>query len=295
MTKIPSSPKSRSWVWISLGVMILIVAVLAVVFILPGTGTPSETIEVAPLNFTEVVITDLFKEETFDGVIGSIQDDPIKTKLGGTITDIPEVGETIQQGEALVVIDNEPVILLYGDLPAYRNIAIGNEYRRISDQLNGTITWIAQPGTIIQQGDVLYRVDEQPIIALYGEQPAYRNLYNSGQMIGKDVLQLELSLVALGYNDNGNLNADGIFDYRTTRALRAFQSDLGLEQDSVLNLGEIIFLSGPSQVIECFTLPGDPAGNEVMEITTGNAGSGIDILQLDNPCWIWVSMRTVPW
>ncbi len=130
----------------------------------------------APLNFAEVIITDLIQEETFDGVIGSIQDDPVKTMLGGTITEIPEAGETIRQGETLFAIDNEPVILLYGELPAYRDIAIGSDAQTISSPPNGTITWVAQPGTIIQQGDELYRVDNQPVIALYGEQPAYRDI-----------------------------------------------------------------------------------------------------------------------
>ena len=411
-----SKPKHRRWVRYILGGVILAAVVLAGVYYLQENGIPSEVAEEAPINFAEVILTDLIQEENFNGVIGSIQDDPVKTMLGGTLTDIAEKGETISQGETLFAIDNEPVILLYGELPAYRNIAIGSEVQIISSPPNGTITWMAQPGAIIQQGDeiyrvdnqpmialygeqpayrdiaivasgagatdetvtilnqlngtftwvaetgaviqqgdTLYRVDDQPVIALYGEQPAYRDLYNSssytpseasltaaqanvtfaaqelaqaeaayapyrnrpdgnlnkaaygaawaaaqqaydtavhqlnaltgaygGPTIGDDVRQLELALVALGYDDDGNLEPDDTFSYETTRAVRAFQTDLGLELDGVFELGEIVFLPGPAQVLDQLAAPGDPATVQgaVMTITTSDATIGSDVLQL---------------
>ena len=411
-----AKPKRRSWVWYTLIGIVLVVVVLSAVFLLQRNGTPTEAAEDAPLNFAEVIITDLIQEKNFNGVIGSIQDDPVKTMLGGTLTDIPAAGETINQGETLFAIDNEPVILLYGELPAYRDLAIGSQAQTISSSSNGTITWVAQPGTIIQQGDelyridnrpvialygaqpayrdiaivasgtgaddetvtilnqlngtftwmaqpgaviqqgdVLYRVDDQPVIALYGEQPAYRDLYNStsyppseasltaaqanvtfagqelaqaeatyapyrnkpdgnlnkaafgaawaaaqqvydtavaqlnaltgtagGPMIGDDVRQLEQALVALGYDDDGNLEPDDTFSYETTRAVRSFQTDLGLEPDGVLELGEIVFLPGPAQVLDQLAVPGDPATTQdaVMTVTTSDSTVGEDVLQL---------------
>jgi len=411
-----SKPKRRPWIRFALVGVILVAVVLAAVFYLQENGTPSEAAEADPMNFAEVVITDLIQEETFNGVIGSIQDDPVKTMLGGTITDIPESGEAISQGEALFAIDNEPIVLLYGDLPAYRDIAIGSDTQTISsppngtitwvvepgtviqqgdelyrvddqpvialygqqpayrdiaivasgagaadevstilNQLNGTLTWMAETGAVIQQGDALYRVDDQPVIALYGDQPAYRDLYNSssyspseasltaaqanvtfaaqtlnqaedayapyrdkpdgnlnkayygaawaaaqqaydtavhqlnaltgtagGPMVGDDVLQLEQALIALGYDDDGNLEADDTFSYETTRAVRTFQADYGLEQDGVLELGEIVFLPGPAQVLDQLAAPGDPAPAQgaVMSVTTSDATIGSDVLQL---------------
>jgi peptidoglycan hydrolase-like protein with peptidoglycan-binding domain len=415
-TENQSKSKRRSWVWYILGTVILIAVVFAGYIFIQQNGNSSETVAVASLNFAEVIITDLIQEESYDGVIGSIQDDPIKTMLGGTITNIPEAGETIRQGEALFAIDDEPVILLYGDLPTYRDIAIGSEVKTLSSPSSGTITWVAQPGTVIQQGDELYRVDnqpvialygqqpayrdiaivasgagsidetvtilnqlngtftwvadhgtviqqgqvpyrvdDQPVIALYGDQPAYRDLYNSssytpseasltaaqanvtfaaqeladaeaayapyrnkpdgnlnkayygsiwaaaqqaydtavrqlnaltgtadGPLAGDDVLQLEKALVALGYDDNGNLDPDNTFSYETTRAVRAFQADLGLEQDGVLDLGEVVFLPGPAQVLNQFVAPGDPANSQgtVMTVTTSDATLGEDVRQL---------------
>lgn len=410
----PSKPPRRPWLRFVLVGFFVVATVIAAVVLLQENGSPTEAAEMDPLNFAEVVITDLIQEETFDGTLGSVEDDPVTTQLGGTITEIAAPGDTISQGEALYAIDDQPVVLLYGDLPAYRDIAIGEDtitvssqlngtitlvsepgtviqqgdvlfrvddqpvvviygdqpaYRdmaivaigdesvdesiTVPNQLNGTITWVAEPGTVIQQGEVLYRVDDQPVMALYGDQPAYRDLYNSlgataseasltaaqsdvtfaaqalaqaevaydpyrnkpdsnlnkayygavwadaqmaydaavrqlnaltgspdSPITGDDVLQLEGALIALGYDNDGSLVADGTFTYETTQAVRAFQADAGLEQDGRFDLGEIVFLPGPAQVLNIITAPGDPAGGAVMTVILGNPAIGSDVLQL---------------
>jgi peptidoglycan hydrolase-like protein with peptidoglycan-binding domain len=49
------------------------------------------------------------------------------THLGppGVLTSVPEPGATIARGETLYAVANEPVMLLYGTLPAYRDFAPG--------------------------------------------------------------------------------------------------------------------------------------------------------------------------
>ena len=93
----------------------------------------------------------------------------------------------------MFAIDDQPVVLLYGDIPAFRDIAIGEDTVAVSSQLDGTITWVAEPGAVIQQGDVLYRVDDQPVVVLYGEQPAYRSLGIAGPNLDVAVAQATLS------------------------------------------------------------------------------------------------------
>jgi peptidoglycan hydrolase-like protein with peptidoglycan-binding domain len=97
---------------------------------------------------------------------------------------------------------------------------------------------------------------------------------------GDDVLQLEEALIALGYDNDGSLVADGTFTYETTQAVRAFQANAGLEQDGRFDLGEIVFLPGPAQVLNIITAPGDPAGGAVMTVILGNPAIGRDVLQL---------------
>jgi peptidoglycan hydrolase-like protein with peptidoglycan-binding domain len=362
----PSKPKRRPWISFALVGFVIIAVVLAAVVLLLENGSSTEAADADPLNFAEVVITDLIQEETFNGTLGSVEDDPVKTMLGGTITEIPESGDIINQGEALFAVDDQPVVLLYGDLPAYRDIAIGedtvtvssqtngtitwvaglgtvirqgdvlywvddqpvvamygdqpayrdiafgdesvNESFTVSSQLNGTITWVAEPGTTIQQGDVLYRVDDQPVVALYGDQPAYRDIYGGYEievpaddpytevievgeegsdtkyvdvvLTGYDVLQLEDALVALGYDPNATVTVDGDFNSSTRQMVRNWQKDVGAEVDGVVDFGEIVFLPGPAQVLNNLAAPGDPAGSGVMSIIIGNPAIGNDVLQL---------------
>jgi peptidoglycan hydrolase-like protein with peptidoglycan-binding domain len=188
-----SKPQRRLWIRFALMATVIIAVVLAAVLLLQQKGSPTASAENDPVNFAEVVITDLVQEESFNGTLGSIEDDPVRTQQEGTITEIAEKGDTISQGESLFAIDDRPVVLLYGDLPAYRDIAIGEDTVTLSSQLNGTVTWVAEPGTVIEQGDVLYRVDDQPVVALYGEQPAYRTLGIAGPNLDVAVAQATLA------------------------------------------------------------------------------------------------------
>ena len=170
-----SSRPRRRWIWL----VFLGLAAAATVVVAFAWGSGSS---LAPAvgndlpNLAEVIVTDLTQQESYQGTLGSVQDDPVLARLAGTITQIAAAGKTIQQGQSLFAIDDRPMVLLYGELPAYRDIAIGEETIIVAGQLPGQVTWAPEPGTVIQQGDVLYRVDDRPVILLYGEQPAYRDL-----------------------------------------------------------------------------------------------------------------------
>ncbi|MFC9588453.1 peptidoglycan-binding protein [Streptomyces sp. NPDC056944] len=48
-------------------------------------------------------------------------------RLPGTLTRLPAPGEEITRGKALYAVDDQPVVVLYGSLPAYRVLAKGSE------------------------------------------------------------------------------------------------------------------------------------------------------------------------
>jgi peptidoglycan hydrolase-like protein with peptidoglycan-binding domain len=56
------------------------------------------------------------------GFAGSYQ---VNGYRGGTVTWTPAVGATISRGEHAYAVDQRPVPLLYGNLPFYRNLAVG--------------------------------------------------------------------------------------------------------------------------------------------------------------------------
>lgn len=79
----------------------------------------------------------------------------------------------------------------------YRAGSDGAPYSAIN-QARGTYTRLPQVGDKVDCGDVLYRVDDRPVLLLCGAMPAYRDLHRCD--IGKDVRQLNQNLHRLGYD-----------------------------------------------------------------------------------------------
>ena len=83
---VGTEPRRRPWIRLILVGFVVVAAVLAAVVLLRENGSPAEATGAHPLNFAEVVITDLVQEDSFNGTLGSIGDDPVRTQLGGTVT-----------------------------------------------------------------------------------------------------------------------------------------------------------------------------------------------------------------
>src|SRR5262245_26383238 len=67
----------------------------------------------------------------------------------------------------------------------------------LASKMDGTVTWLPGVGSVVRRGGQLLRVDERPIVLLFGPLPAYRDLREG--LGGLDVRQLEENLWALGY------------------------------------------------------------------------------------------------
>lgn len=110
-------------------------------------------------------------------------------------------------------------------------------------------TSLPQVGSIIRQGQVLYEVNETPVVLLYGSVPAYRDL--SEGMTGGDVQELNADLVTLGYATAAALGPASGWDYfssETAYALGGLQSHLGLTTTESLPLGEAVLLPNAIRV-----------------------------------------------
>lgn len=136
-------------------------------------------------------------------------------------------------------------------------VQFGQPVIALSAAPQGTFTWVAEEGTIIEQGDVLYRVDNQPTVLLSGESPAYRAMGLGDE--GTDVAQLQASLIDLGFAP-GDL-AVGTFDDGTLEAVITWQLSTGAHPDGVVNLGEVVFLPDSLRVGEVIVFTGETAMN----------------------------------
>ena len=98
-------------------------------------------------------------------------------------------------------------------------------------------------GDKVDCGDVLYRVDDKPVLLLCGTVPAYRALHVGEK--GRDVRQLNRNLHQLGYDADADVRidpGDNAFTSKTEQALRVLQRKKGVGVTGALALGDAVFL-----------------------------------------------------
>lgn len=103
-------------------------------------------------------------------------------------------------------------------------------------QAQGVLTDLARAGSTQRRGDVLYRVNQNPTVLVYGKVPAYRAMVEG--MSGRDIKQLEKNLRALGYKD---FTVDRSFTSGTAEAVRKWQDKLGVAQTGSVAVGDVSF------------------------------------------------------
>jgi hypothetical protein len=59
---------------------------------------------------------------------------------GGTYTSLPAVGQVVRQGQVLYAVSGDPVVLLYGTTPAYRDLAEGDTGPDVTELNTGLVT-----------------------------------------------------------------------------------------------------------------------------------------------------------
>jgi multidrug efflux pump subunit AcrA (membrane-fusion protein) len=130
------------------------------------------------------------------------------------------------------------MVSLYGTL-GYGALSDGSPYSVINQTL-GTATWLPAVGQVVEQGQVIYRVDDKPVVLFYGATPAYRTL--SAGRTGADVTALNAALVDLGYATAAEIPAGtDTFTSATAIALKKLQATLRMPQTGTLTLGQAVF------------------------------------------------------
>jgi hypothetical protein len=144
----------------------------------------------------------------------------------------------------------------------------------VANQAQGTITSLPAQGQLISQGQVLYRVDGQPVVLLYGSTPAYRSLSegaSASDITGSDVAELNTDLVALGYATSSEIPASSDeFTWWTKQGVEKLQQALGVAQNGTLALGQAVFLQSAARITTVSATLGSPAqpGGSVLSATS---------------------------
>jgi peptidoglycan hydrolase-like protein with peptidoglycan-binding domain len=127
----------------------------------------------------------------------------------------------------------------------------------VSAAQTGTLTWIAPVGSTVKRGQPLFKLDQRPVVALYGSLPLYRALRVGVK--GTDVTQVEENLSKLGY---AGFTVDDTYTAATATAVRSWQADLGLPTTGAVEPGQVVVTPGVVRVAEHTARVGDRIGGE---------------------------------
>jgi hypothetical protein len=159
----------------------------------------------------------------------------------------------------------------------YAARADGSQYS-VVNQATGAYTRLPNGGAVVECGEVLYRVANEPVVLLCGRTPAYRTLTEG--MSGPDVRELNRNLVELGYAERSELDrSSDEFGAETAEGLERLQDDLGVDETGTLELDQAAFLPGPLRITEVTATPGTMArpGMPIAEATTTKRRVEVDL------------------
>jgi len=109
----------------------------------------------------------------------------------------------------------------------------------------GVLTDIVGPAESIEPGVVLWRVNNEPTIAIMGNVPSFRNLRVDD--VGADVRQLEAGLVAMGYDPEDTVTVDETYTTNTSLMVERWQADIDAAVTGVVPSSSIVTITEPSR------------------------------------------------
>jgi peptidoglycan hydrolase-like protein with peptidoglycan-binding domain len=159
----------------------------------------------------------------------------------------------------------------------YRARSDGSPYSAINEA-HGIYTKLPVEGDKVSCGDVLYRVDDDPVLLLCGTVPAYRDLDTGNK--GKDVRQLNRNLHELGYDADADIDPDdNDFTWKTEAALTRLQDAKGFDETGKLDIGDAVFLPKSARISKVTGKLGGSAqpGAEVAQATSDTLEVQVDL------------------
>jgi hypothetical protein len=134
----------------------------------------------------------------------------------------------------------------------------------LNSPTNGVVTFLPKEGSVVNFGEVLFIIDNKPVILLQGSTPFYRTLdLNSDP--GVDIQQVEEALVYLGYADS-TFVPDEVFDEQTSKMLNTLYIDYGIDTKSEITPTEQVLINQKQDEIELLENTVSDGGTTLSEV-----------------------------
>jgi multidrug efflux pump subunit AcrA (membrane-fusion protein) len=215
---------------------------------------------------------------TATGRIGYAGETTVLSRLSGTVTALPAIGDVIRRGGRLYALAGEPVLLMYGAVPAYRTLAEGVGEGRDVEQLERNLASLGySPGAVDEDftsatAAAVAAWQEDLGLEATGEIELGRVAFLRGP---QRVSRLEATLgEALGGGGGGEAGADSEPPstpvLRTSSTRRIVSVELEADQQSVAHRGQQVevVLPGGAEV------PGKVHGLAAIELAGAAGGPG---------------------
>jgi hypothetical protein len=123
--------RRRGWGWLVAGVAIVVIAAGVIVAAaagafkgsgLSGPGAAGTAYRTSTATVKRQTLT---SQSSLSGTLADSGSYTIVNQATGTVTTLPAVGKTVRQGGTLYQVSGAPVVLLYGNVPDYRDMSEG--------------------------------------------------------------------------------------------------------------------------------------------------------------------------
>jgi peptidoglycan hydrolase-like protein with peptidoglycan-binding domain len=118
--------RKRPIVLVVTGVVLAVATGFGARGVWPGAAHPGTVAQGVPVSTATVVRTDVSESQLVAGTLGYQGSLTVVSELGaGIVTWLPSVGSVLRRGQVLFQLAGQPVFLLYGPVPAWRDFVPG--------------------------------------------------------------------------------------------------------------------------------------------------------------------------
>lgn len=142
------------------------------------TGDADDTQPTVRTGTAKVTRKTLVEREDVDGTLGFGVASAVALDRKGTVTRLPAEGDVVERGKPLLWVDETPVVLFYGDVPAFRRLADGvddgADVKQVEENLKalgykpGTVddTWTSSTTAAVKRWEDAVGVTEDGVIEI---------------------------------------------------------------------------------------------------------------------------------
>lgn len=255
---------------------LIVGAALAVVLGGSGDDAAADSSSTGPVATGTVERRTLTERLTTTGTVGYAGETTVLARLSGTVTALPAIGDVVGRGGRLFAVSGEPVFLMYGSVPAYRDLSDGVSEGRDVEQLERNLAHLGySPGVV--DGDFTWETaeavrawQEAHGLEVTGEVELGRVVFARG---AQRVTALEATLgeaLAGGGGSGSGSEAPSAPILRTSSTRRVVSVELEADQQSIAHRGRHVkvVLPGGAKV------PGEVRALAATEPSGGEEGGG---------------------